>query len=82
MSQTTNGKPDSIYLRKMASYSIQNRIDFWGVIESKKAKISISEYAEKYNFSIGHVERLCRRSILKAIKSRGKWLVLDAPIGD
>jgi hypothetical protein len=52
------------------------------VTESKKAKISISEYAEKYNFSIGHVERLCRRSILKAIKSRGKWLVLDAPIGD
>lgn len=81
MQASINGKQDSIYRKNRASYSIQNRVNFWDVVESKKAKISVSEYAEKYNFSIKYVQRLCRRSILKAVKSRGKWLVLDEPIG-
>lgn len=81
MQASTNGKQDSIYRRKRSSYSIQNRIDFWKVAESDKAKISASEYAKKYNFSPDYVRELCRSGVLKGLKSRGKWLVLDAPIG-
>jgi len=82
MQANINGKRDLIYQKNRASYSIQNRIDFWEVVESKTAKILVSEYAKKYSFSTQYVQRLCRRSVLKGIKSRGKWLVLDAPVGE
>lgn len=77
---TTNGSQSLSYRNKRSSYSIQNRINFREVVESDAAKISVKDYAEKYHYSPIYVARLCRSGLLKAIKSRKKWLVLDVPI--
>jgi hypothetical protein len=78
---TSNGKKDLIYPPHKQTYRAERRRDYWIVCESKKDRISVEDYAKKYCYSVRHVQKMCQLHILKAIKFKTKWLVLDQPVG-
>jgi len=78
---TSNGKQSSIYRRHEEPYQAHRRKDYWRVCGDKKIRISVNAYAKKYGYSPITVRQMCRSGVVSAIKFKGKWLVLDVPVG-
>jgi len=79
--QTSSGKKGSIYRTHKHAYRADKRRDYWKVCESKKKRLSVKDYAQKYSYSPVTIREMCREQVLDAIKFKGGWLVLDVPVG-
>jgi hypothetical protein len=63
-----------MYKIRREKYKAHRRKDYWKVAESI-TRLTVSEYAQKHNYSENYVCKLCRSGAIKAIKFKSHWLI-------